>query len=271
VLGIPIHTAEAEVHLGFLPRLDFEAQRRARRWRRLAAQEALHRRVAAPEAVLLDQELPDRLALDVLGVPGQDLLAERLDQGLLLGRPLHGRRCEQRGQRGRLGQRPRQQPALGGPLPVVRHGVAADLEVARDAARPLSQLQPSQDLSNLGHRTPPSRHAPLLREESDVSEAVSAGRGFNIKQQSGHLPPGGSRCPPLGGSAWATLPGSGWATPGGSACPTPVAHYRATADSREKTSSTNSSTASSAFTPRSYLIPKLRKTHTFGSLDTRNC
>ena len=160
MLGIPIQAAEPEVHLDFVPRVDFEAPRRARRRRRHAAQEALDRRVAAPEPVLLDEELPDRLALDALGVPGQHLLAERLDEGLLLGRPTRGRGREPLGQHGRLGQRPRQQPVPGGPLPVVRHGVAADLEVARDAARPLSQLQPSQDLSNRGHRTPPSRHAP---------------------------------------------------------------------------------------------------------------
>src|SRR6185437_13654066 len=116
-----------------------------------------------------------------------------------------------RGQGRRLGQRPGQQPVRGGPPPVVRHGVAAHLEVTRDAARPLAQLQPSQDLSNLGHRTPPSRQSSSLREEDDVSEAVNADRGFNTKE-SGHRPLGGSACPPLGGSAWATLPGSGWVT-----------------------------------------------------------
>jgi hypothetical protein len=173
-LGIPIQTAEAEVDLCFLPRVDFEAQRRARGRRRHAAQEALHRRVAALEPVLLDEELPDRLALYVLGMPGQDLLAERLDQGLLLSWPLPGRRSEQLSQRGRLGQRPRQQPVRGGPLPIVRHGVTADLEVARDAARPLAQLQPSQDLANLGHRTPPSRHAPPPSETNVTSRRQSA-------------------------------------------------------------------------------------------------
>ena len=43
-----------------------------------------------------------------------------------------------------------------------------------------------------------------LREESDVSEAVSAGRGLNTKE-SDHRLPGGSACPPLGGSVWVTL------------------------------------------------------------------
>jgi len=44
--------------------------------------------------VSFNEELPDRLSLDALGVPGQHLLTERLDQGLLLGRPFPGRRRE---------------------------------------------------------------------------------------------------------------------------------------------------------------------------------
>ena len=39
---------------------------------------------------------------------------------------------------------------------LVRHGVAADAKVAGDAPCALAQLQPSQDLANLGHRTCPS-------------------------------------------------------------------------------------------------------------------
>src|SRR5206468_5888830 len=91
---------------------------------------------------------------------GQHLLTEWLDERLFLGRPLLGRRGQQGRQGRRLGQWPREQSALSGPPLVVRHGVAAHLEVTRDAPRPLAQLQPSQDLSNVGHRTPPSRHAP---------------------------------------------------------------------------------------------------------------
>src|SRR4030095_9832673 len=112
---------------------------------------------------------------------------------------------------------------------VVRYGVAADAEVARDAPRSLAQLQPSQDLSNLGHRAPPSRHAPSS-ERNVISRRQSAPVGCSTPRSPATFPLGGSRCPPLGGSAWATLPDSGWATPGGSVCSTPVAHYRATAD-----------------------------------------
>jgi hypothetical protein len=39
---------------------------------------------------LLHEELPDRLALDALGVPGEHLLAEGLDERLFLGRPRGG-------------------------------------------------------------------------------------------------------------------------------------------------------------------------------------
>ncbi len=112
--------------------------------------------------------------------------------------------------------------------PVVRHGVAADAEVAGDAPVGLAQLQPAQNLADVGHRTPPSRH-------SSPPGADVLRRGFPVvgrmKKESGHAPPGGSLWPPLGGSVWVTLPGSVWATPGGSASPTPVAQYGATADS----------------------------------------
>jgi hypothetical protein len=90
VLGIPEQAAVPEVHLGFRAGIDLEAQGGPRRRRRHAAQEPLDRRIAAAEAVLLHQQLPDRLALDALGVPGEHLLAEGLDERLLLGRPRAG-------------------------------------------------------------------------------------------------------------------------------------------------------------------------------------
>src|SRR5678816_492051 len=50
------------------------------------------------------------------------LIAERLDEGLLVGRALLVGRGQQGGQRRRLGQGSRQDPVLGGPPLVVRHG-----------------------------------------------------------------------------------------------------------------------------------------------------
>jgi hypothetical protein len=58
-LGIEELPGEAEVHLGLVTRWDFQAERGAGKPGRQPAQEALHRRVAASEAVLLDEELPD--------------------------------------------------------------------------------------------------------------------------------------------------------------------------------------------------------------------
>ncbi len=65
------HAAEPEVHLRFLAGADFHPDCRLRCRRCVATQEAFHRRVTAIEAVLVDQELPDRLALDALLVQGR--------------------------------------------------------------------------------------------------------------------------------------------------------------------------------------------------------
>jgi len=88
-------------------------------------------------------------------------------------------------------------------------------------------VQPAENLTDVGHRTPPSRHS------SPPGVGVLQ-LGFRVtartRKESGHAPLGGSLWPPLGGSAWVTLPGSVWATPGGSASPTPVAQYGVAAD-----------------------------------------
>src|SRR5262249_17292667 len=65
-LGVEELPGEAKVDLGLLPRGHLHPERGPDRGRRHAAEEALHRGVAAREAVGLDQELPDRLPLDAL-------------------------------------------------------------------------------------------------------------------------------------------------------------------------------------------------------------
>src|SRR5437773_11268683 len=77
-LGIEELAGVAEVHLRFLTRQDFEAQRGVASGRREPAQKALHRGVAAGEAVLLDEELPDRLPFDAALVQRTHALAPRL-------------------------------------------------------------------------------------------------------------------------------------------------------------------------------------------------
>ena len=151
------------------------------------------------------------------------------------GRSAGGRLQQARQGRG-VGQRAAvEHPVAGRPHAVPGHGVAADVQVAGDAPVWLAQLQPSQNLTDVGHRTPPSRHG----SPPGVDELLRRGcpRLGSMKKESGHAPSGGSIWPPLGGSVWVTLPGSTWATPGGSASPTPVAHYGATADTVQLTRS----------------------------------
>ncbi len=227
--GIEELAAEPEVDLGFLARRHLDPERRAHRGGCHAAQEPLDRGVAAREAVLLDQELPDGLPFDPAFVQHQDPLAPRLDERLLVRGPL-GRAWLQQCRQGRgVGQRAAvEHPVAGGPDAVAGHRVTADVQVAGDASVRLAQLQTANNLANVGHRTPPSRHGSppggdgLLREGFPVVKRK--------RKKSGHAPPGGSTWPPLGGSVWVTLAGSRWATPGGSASPTPVAQYGATAD-----------------------------------------
>jgi hypothetical protein len=160
VLGIEELAAEAEVHLRLCARVDLQAQRGPGQRRGQPAQEALDRGVAAGEVVLLGEELPDRWAFDAAVVQGLHLLPKRLDQRWLVHRALGGRWLEQRGQGGRRRQGRVEQPLVRGPLPVPGDGVAAHGEVAGDAPVRFPQLQASQDLANVGHRTPPSRHPP---------------------------------------------------------------------------------------------------------------
>ena len=157
-LGIQELAAEAEVYLRLVARVDLHAQRGPDLRGGQPAQEALDRGVAAGEVVLLGEELPDRLAFDAAVVQGFHALPKRLDQRLLLGRALGGRWPEQRGQGGRLRQGRVEQPLVLSPLPVPGDGVAAHGEVAGDAPVRFTQLQSSQDLANVGHQTPPSRH-----------------------------------------------------------------------------------------------------------------
>src|SRR5436309_14162696 len=129
---------------------------------------------------------------------------------------------------GRLGQRAAVEHAVTSrPHAITGDGVATDAEVPGDPTIGLAQLQPPENLTDVGHRTPPSRH-------SSPPGAGVLQRGFRVtartRKESGRAPPGGSLWPTLGGSGWVTLPGSRWATPGGSASPTPVAQYGVTAD-----------------------------------------
>src|SRR5947208_16752125 len=145
-------------------------------------------------------------------------------------RALARRRRQQLGQGRDVRQRAPIEDAMpSGPHTVMRDGVTADAEVPGDPAIRLAQVQPAENLTDVGHRTPPSRHS------SPPGVGVLQ-RGFRVtartRKESGHAPPGGSIWPTLGGSVWVTLPGSRWATPGGSASPTPVAQYGVAADMR---------------------------------------
>src|SRR5437773_2777886 len=135
------------------------------------------------------------------------------------------------GPRGRGGQRAAVEHAVTSrPHAIPGDGVATDAEVPGDPTIRLAQLQPPENLTDVGHRTPRSRHS------SPPGVGVLQ-RGFLVtartRKESGHAPPGGSLWPTLGGSGWATLPGSRWSTPGGSASPTPVDHYGVAADKRQ--------------------------------------
>ena len=101
-LGVEELAGEAEVDLRLRAGLHLDPQRGRGRRRRGAAEEAFHRRVAAGEAVLLDQELPDGLPLDAACVQGEHALAQGLHQRLLMGRPLGRGPLQQRGQGGGL-------------------------------------------------------------------------------------------------------------------------------------------------------------------------
>src|SRR2546422_7571026 len=144
-------------------------------------------------------------------------------------RALARRRRQQLGQGRDVRQRAPIEDAMpSGPHTVMRDGVTADAEVPGDPAIRLAQVQPAENLRDVGPRTPPSRHS------SPPGVGVLSRRfrvAVRTRKESGHDPPGGgSLWPTLGGSVWVTLPGSRWATPGGSASPTPVAQYRVAAD-----------------------------------------
>src|SRR5207247_4467276 len=114
----------------------------------LPAQEALHRGVAAGETVLLDEQLPDRLAFDPALVQGEYALAQRLHERLLMGRPLGRCRLQQAGERGRVGQRAVRPHAMArGPDTVMGDGVATDAEVPWDQAVRLDQMQPEVNMT----------------------------------------------------------------------------------------------------------------------------
>jgi hypothetical protein len=85
-LGIEELAAEPEVHLRLCARVDFQAQRGPDHRGGQPAQEALDRGVAAGEVVLVDEQLPDRLAFDAAVVQGLHALPKRLDQRWLVRR-----------------------------------------------------------------------------------------------------------------------------------------------------------------------------------------
>src|SRR6185436_14082903 len=201
-LGIEELAGVAEVHLRLLAGRDLHPDARAGRCRGLAPQEAFHRGIAAAEVVLLDQQLPDRLALDAARMQLQHLLTERLDEGLLMGRPILRRGLHERHQHARLRQRACEQAVTLGPEPVVRDRVTADAEIPRDTPVWLAQLHPPHDLPDIGHRAPPSRHSPPLR--AVVAARRRSATTVGTSKEPGASSAGGSAWPPLGGSIWAT-------------------------------------------------------------------
>jgi len=166
-VGIEEQAGEAEVHLRLRAGVDLQPQRAAGLGRAQPPQEALDRGVAAVEAVLIKEQLPDRLALDAAVVQGLHPLTKRLDERVLMRGAVAGRRLEQGGQGGRVRQGSLQQPLSRGPLPVPGDRIAPDAEVAGDAPVGLAELETSHDLANIGHRTPPSSHRHPREQEVD--------------------------------------------------------------------------------------------------------
>src|SRR3989449_12298 len=164
-LGIEELAGEAEVDLSLVARPHFQAERGpARAWRQ-PTQEALHRGVAAGEAVLLDEKLPDGLAFDPALVQGEHALAQRLHERLLMGRPLGWGRLQQAGERGRVRRRAAREHAMPrGPHAVMGDGVTADAEGPGDPAVRLAPLQPAENRTGVRHRTPPARTCGTPRE-----------------------------------------------------------------------------------------------------------
>jgi hypothetical protein len=162
-LGIEEQPGGSEIDLSFRPRLHFEAHGGPHRWGFQAAQEALHRRVAPGEAVLLHEELEDGLALHALLPPGPHLLLEGGDAGLFLRRPLPLGWAEQGGQGPRVGQLARQQPVPLGPAAITGHGVPAQGQLPGDPPFRLAQAEPAEHFAYIGHLTPPSSHRSHLR------------------------------------------------------------------------------------------------------------
>ncbi len=236
-VGIEHEAGRPEVHLGFLPRGRLHADRGPQGRRLQATEEALHRGVTPGEALLLDEELEDRLALHALLPPRHDLRPERGHAGLVgpgLGRL---RRLEQRGQRGRVGQLAGEQAVLPRPAVVAGHRVPAQPELAGDPAGRLSEAEPAEHFAYIGHLAPPCSHgAPpgwgSRRAIPDVA-AKRKGPGRRIVRVAQYQATRGGSV--SGDPRWLSTADPGWlrwATLGGSVSPTPVAQYRVTADSR---------------------------------------
>ena len=132
----------AEVHLRLLARGDLQPDARAGRRRGLAPQEAFHRGVAAAEAVLLDQQLPDRLALEPRAC-GSSTCSQNGSTNDCSWAADPGARAVERRQHAGLRQRACEQAVTLGPEPGVRDRVTADAEIPRDAPVRLAQLHPA--------------------------------------------------------------------------------------------------------------------------------
>src|SRR5438034_5146873 len=94
----------------------------------------------------------------------------------------------------------------------MRDGVTADAEVPGDPAIRLAQVQPAENLTDVGHRTPPSRHS--VTSWSWCALQKISGDGENeegIRSRStGRLSmadPGWLR---MGDPAWLTMGDPGW-------------------------------------------------------------
>jgi hypothetical protein len=157
LVGIEEVARRAEVDLRLRAGLGLDPDGRPRRGRRQPPQEPLHRGVAPGEAVLLDEELENGLALHASLPPGDHLVPEGGDSGLVH-RGRARRRREQGGQCAGIGQVAGEQAAPLRPHLIARHRVAAHAQLARDPARRLPEPEPPEDFAYIGHLAPPSSH-----------------------------------------------------------------------------------------------------------------
>ncbi len=222
-LGIQELASEAEVDLRLLPGRDLDPESwpgppPGRRGGGSVSPRNSCRQSRAPRPAAARWLAPR----DATRVQGDHALAQGLDQRLLVGRPLGRRPLQQHGQgRGLRHLTAVEHAVPGGPEPVVSHRVGADAEVAGDAPIGLAQVQPSQDLADVGHRTPPSRHSSPPQSWGAPSRIL---RGGEIEEGIRSRPAGWLHMAApgwlsMGDPAWLRMGDPGWLSfpdPGGS-------------------------------------------------------